>query len=138
MWIYHHSSASHIAENFISFIYLERANASTKSQKILEVITAPSVSLDPHNIRGQAYDGAAVMSSNIAGVQAMIKEVSPLALYTHCYSHCLNLSTAASCGIQEVKNMIALINEVHLFLSNSPKRQEFFERSFCPILTYFL
>ena len=69
------------------------------------------------------------MSSNIAGVQAMIKEVSPLALYTHCYSHCLNLSIAASCGIQEVKNMIALINEVHLFLSNSPKRQEFFEQS---------
>ncbi len=69
------------------------------------------------------------MSSNIAGVQAMIKKVSPLALYTHCYSHCQNLSIAASCGIQEVKNMIALINEVHLFLSNSPKRQEFFEQS---------
>ncbi len=131
------SSAPHIAENFISFIYLERANASTISQKILEVITAPSVSLDPHNIRGQAYDGAAVMSSNIAGVQAMIKEVSPLALYTHCYSHCLNLSIAASCGIQEVKSMIALIMKCISFCQIVLKDRNSLSsllRSFCPIL----
>ena len=46
------SAVPHNAEYFISFIYLERANASTISRKILEAITAPSVCLDPHNIRG--------------------------------------------------------------------------------------
>ena len=69
-----------------------RANASAISQKILEPISDHLVGLDPSEIRGQAYDGAAVMSSNRAGVQAKIKEFAPLALYTHCYSHCLNLS----------------------------------------------
>ncbi len=81
-----------------------------------------------HNICGQAYDGAAVMSSEIAGVQAKIKEISPLAVYTHYFAHSLNLSIAASCKVQEVRNIIGLINESYFFLSNSPKRQRFFER----------
>ena len=70
------------------------------------------------------YDGASVLSSSKAGVQARIREISPRAVYTHCYAHCLNLSIAASC---EIQNLISLVNEVHFFLSNSPKRQAFFE-----------
>ena len=67
------------------------------------------------------------MSSDKAGVQAKIREVSPIALYTRCYSHCLNLSIAASCAVQEVRNLISVINEAHFFLSNSPKRQSLFD-----------
>ena len=55
------------------------------------------------------------MSSNKAGVQAKIKEFVPLALYTDCYSHCLNPSLASACKLQEVRNLIGVINEVHLF-----------------------
>ena len=67
------------------------------------------------------------MSSEIYGVQANINELFPLALYMHCFSHCLNLLIAASCRVQEVRNLIALINQVYLFMANSPKRQRFFE-----------
>ena len=74
------------------------------------------MSLYPSQICGHAYDGAAVMSSEIAGVQANIKEVAPLAIYTHCYSHCLNLSVAATCTVQEVRNLIGLINRAYYFL----------------------
>ena len=116
----------HIKECLLSFIQLDRANAASISRNILEAISDPSVSLDPRQIRGQAYDGASVMSSELAGVQAKIKEIIR-ALYTHCYSHCLNLAIAASCNVQEVRNLISLINESHLFLSNSPKRQRLFE-----------
>ena len=112
----------------VNLINLERANASTISSKILESLSHPSVALNPHNIRGQAYDGAAVMSSHITGVQAKIKEILPLAVYTHCFAHSLNLSIAASCDVQEVRNLIGL-NESYFFLSNSPKRQSFFERA---------
>ena len=45
-------------------------------------------------VRGQAYDGAFAMSSNISGVQARTREAVPLALYTHCQSHVLSLSIA--------------------------------------------
>ena len=65
----------HIKECFIGFIHLDRTNASTISKKILECITELPLSLDSSLIRGQAYDGAAVMSSEKAGVQAKIKEV---------------------------------------------------------------
>ena len=91
------------------------------------MISDPSVSLDPHQIQGQSYDGASVMSSEIAGVQAKIKEVSPRALFTHCCSHCPSLAIAAFCNVHEVRDLITITNESHLFLANSPKRQRLFE-----------
>ena len=96
------------------------------TKKILECISESPLSLDSSLIRGQAYDGAAAMSSEKAGVQAKIKEISPLAVYTHCYAHCLNLSIASTCNVQEVRNLVGLMNEVYLFLHNSPKRQQMF------------
>ena len=117
----------HIKECLVDFIYLERANAQMIASKILECLIDPSLALDPGKIRGLAYDGPPVMSSDKQGVQAKIKKRSPMALYTHCYCHCLNLSIAASCKVQEVRNLIGLINEVYLFLKNSPKRQKLFE-----------
>ena len=117
----------HVKECLINFMHLERTNATMISRKILKSLSDPSISLDPSNIRGQAYDGASVMSSGKEGVQAKIKEISPLALFTHCYAHCLNLSIAASCKLSEVRNFIGLINKAYLFLNNSPKRQQLFE-----------
>ena len=110
-----------IKEFLIGFLHIERANANTIAQKIVEAVTVPSISLDPSKIRGQAYDGAAVMSSEVAGVKAKIKEIAPLAIYTHCYSHCLNLTIAAMCSVQEVRNLVGLINEAYYFLANHPK-----------------
>ena len=66
----------HIKECLINFMHLER-NATMISRKILESLSDPSISLDPSNIRGQAYDGASVMSSGKEGVRAKIKEISP-------------------------------------------------------------
>ena len=120
------SSPNDVKECLTNFMHLERTNATMISRKILESLSDPSTSLDPGNIRGQAYDGASVMSSGKEGVQAKIKEISSLALFTHCYAHCLNLSIAASCKLSEVRNLVGLINEAYLFLNNSPKRQQLF------------
>lgn len=61
------------------------------------------------------------------GVQSRIKSISPLALYTHCSSHILNLSIASACKIPLIRNMINVINDVFCHFNNSPKRQRFFE-----------
>ena len=119
----------HVKECLINFMHLEQTNATMISRKILESLSDPSISLDPSNIRGQAYDGASVMSSGKEGVQAKIKEISPLALFIHCCAHCLNLSIATSCKLPEVQNLIGLIIDTYLFLNNSPKRQQLFELS---------
>ena len=52
--------------------------------------------LDPSKMRGQAYDGASNMSGKIRGAAARIQSQYPLAFYTHCVSHCLNLAVVAS------------------------------------------
>ena len=39
----------------------------------------------------QTYDGAAVMSGRLGGLQAKVRETFPQALFIHCYSHVLNL-----------------------------------------------
>ena len=52
--------------------------------------------LDPSKMRGQAYDGANNMSGKTNGATARISSQYPLALYTHCTSHCLNLAVVAS------------------------------------------
>ena len=82
--------------------------------------------LDPSSILGQPYDGTSIMSSGKEGVQAKIKEISSLALFTHCYAHYLKLSIAATCKLL-VRNLTSLIDEAYLFLNNSPKRQKLFE-----------
>ena len=53
------------------------------------------------NIVGQDYDGAANMSSERVGVQAKIPQNAPLAFYTHCSGHALNLVslTAVVCQV---------------------------------------
>ena len=121
------SSPNDVKECLTNFMHLERTNATMISRKILKSLSDPSISLDPSNIRGQAYDGASVMSSGKEGVRAKIKEISPLALFIHCYAHCLNHSIATSCKLSEVRNLIGLINEAYLFLINSPKPQQLFE-----------
>lgn len=67
------------------------------------------------------------MSSGKQGVQARIREVAPLALYTHCRSHVLNLSIASACKVPLIRKMVDSLNQVFLFFDNSPKRQRFFE-----------
>ena len=67
------------------------------------------------------------MASDNIGVQAFIRQSAPLALYTHCRSHFLNLSIAAACKIQEVRNMTDALNSLFLFFDLSSKCQRFLE-----------
>ena len=69
----------HVKECLINFRHLERLNATMISRRILESLSDP-----------MAYDGASDMSSGNEGVQAKIKEISMLALFTHCYAHHAN------------------------------------------------
>ena len=79
-------SYGEIQELFFDFVELERA-------EVAEVIVQ-SLKSNILHCRGQAYDGASAMASEKVGVQARICIISPLALYTHCRSHVLNLSIA--------------------------------------------
>ena len=48
--------------------------------------------LDREKLRGQCYDGCSTIMGKKKGVATEIKkDVQPLALFTHCYGHSLNL-----------------------------------------------
>ena len=77
--------------------------------------------LDPSKLRGQAYDGAGNMAGKKNGVAARIATQYPLALYTHCASHCLNLVVVASFDEANVRNMMGVANQLAVFLFSHPK-----------------
>ena len=77
--------------------------------------------------RGQGYDGASNMSSNVRGVQGHIQQHAPLAFYTHCQAHQLNLCVVKACGIPDIRNANSVISEIANHFNYYPKRLHFFE-----------
>ena len=59
----------------------------------------------------QCFDGAAVMSSGLNGVQAKVKKRAPLASFIHCYAHWLKLVlTQGASKLKEYKIFFAHLN----------------------------
>ncbi|XP_049597201.1 zinc finger MYM-type protein 1 [Syngnathus scovelli] len=71
----------------------------------------------------QTYDGAAVMASELNGVQAQIKEKVPEAMFTHCYAHKLTsvLLHSAKC-MPECRTFFKTAEGLASFFSKSTKR----------------
>ena len=75
----------------------------------------------------QTYDGAAVMSGHIAGVQAIIRQDYPFAFFSHCVAHRLNLVLCQSASsIPSIKVVFANVSAFSTFTSLSSKRKELF------------
>ena len=68
--------------------------ASIKSEALVAVIkdTLLRMNLKIEHCRGQCYDGASSMSGAKKGVAKVLFDEEPRAIFTHCYSHALNLA----------------------------------------------
>ncbi len=68
----------------------------------------------------QGYDGAAVMSGCVSGVQKRIRELVPQAVYIHCHAHCLNL-VLVDCvkSIPQASKLFSLVQSLYVFMSAS-------------------
>ena len=63
------------------------------------------------------------MSSDLCGVQSVIREIVPSAVYIHCASHCQSLVIINSCQLTSVKSSIDKISNVESkFRVNHVKR----------------
>lgn len=71
---------------------------------------------------GQGYDGASNMSGKYKGVQALVREKYPKAIYVHCAAHTLNLAVSNASNIQPIRNCLGIIEKLYDFF-NTPKRQ---------------
>ncbi|XP_028413650.1 uncharacterized protein LOC114536504 [Dendronephthya gigantea] len=87
--------------------------------------------LSPHsNIKDklvmQTYDGAAVMSGHVSGVQVRVRQEYPFAYFVHCAAHRLNLVLCQSASsIAPVKIFFVDIGAFCTFTSNAPQRKAF-------------
>ena len=113
-----------VKEDFVCFAELEQADAKTIADTLTDELKCLS-GLNMQKLRGQGFDGASVMSGNITGVQARIKQLYPKAKYfTHCANHRINLVVVASCkSVPEIRNFMDCLQQITLFVSKSAKRK---------------
>ena len=75
------------------------------------------------NMRGQCYDGASNVSGIHTGLQARIKEISPSAIYTHCYAHVLNLVIVDTMSNNSIaRDFFGTLQNLYVFVETCPKR----------------
>ena len=95
--------------------------SSLNARSLTEYITAKMLELDfdPRYLLSQCYDGASVMSGCNSGVQALITEKYPQAIYVHCYAHRLNLVLVdVAKQVHSASDFFALLQSVYVFLSS--------------------
>jgi hypothetical protein len=109
-----------IDEVFVGYVPMKEQNAEAIATAIK--IKLLELGLNLHNIVGQGYDGASVMSGRENGVQALIRRDCPNALFIHCQSHCLNLSIRSSSNVREVQAVHMTIAEVCSHFAHSSVR----------------
>jgi hypothetical protein len=114
------TSDNEIREDFLLFSCLSRITGQSMASTIFNKLE--ELGLEVKNIRGQGYDGASNMAGERIGLQALVRKKSPLAVYTHCSGHCLNLVVGGSCTLPVIRNVIDKIKGVCMFFLNSPKR----------------
>ena len=67
------------------------------------------------------------LSGEKGGVQRLLMDKQPKALYTHCAGHSLNLVIAGSCQIPAISNCISSVKDMTLWIKKSPKRENYFK-----------
>ena len=109
-----------VREDFIGFMIVEKTTGKAIAESLVKKLESLQLSIS--DLRGQGYDGGSNMSGSYRGVQAEICAKQPLALYTHCASHRLNLAIGKACSVQNIRNTMGTMENISSFLSRSAAR----------------
>lgn len=84
-----------VNERLISMISIH----NTSGRQYFEIIKKVffDFGINMKTVISSAFDGASNMSGKYNGLQAVLKEIAPDMIYTHCYAHVLNLVMVAPC-----------------------------------------
>ena len=88
---------------FANFVPVERATGEMLADAIIGRLATWGLSLV--DLRSQCYDGSSNMSGARSGCTSIVQQQAPMAIYTHCAVHQLNLAVVSACKIQAFKNM---------------------------------
>ncbi|XP_035991961.1 zinc finger MYM-type protein 1-like [Fundulus heteroclitus] len=107
-------------EEFIGLYSVSETTGKSLAAVVKDVLLR--LNLPMHGLRGQTYDGAANMSGKHAGVQALIKQEQPLALFVHCGAHCTNLIAQKACLASVlIRDALDWVNQLGVLFSQSGK-----------------
>ncbi|XP_033758104.1 zinc finger MYM-type protein 1-like [Pecten maximus] len=122
---YFNRQQGEVCEEFLGYREASITTGQALAETFLEALGEYGININ--QMRGQGYDGATNMAGVHRGVQARIRERVPLALYTHCIAHSLNLSIVHSCKETIVRNMMDTVQTVAFAFDYSAKRLMNFE-----------
>ena len=115
-------------ERFLCIEEMSGSKAVDFLHKLQELLTR--YGLDVNLIRGQAMDGYSTMSGINGGLQALVREICPSAMYFHCMAHHLNLVLVkAASNCVPVKSFFGFLEKMYSFFVASPKRISQFHSS---------
>ena len=110
-----------IHEEFFRFIHCKEGLSGEGLFKIVTKAIA-DLDIDINDCRGQSYDGAGSIAGYKKGLSARILNINNKAIYTHCYSHRLNLAICGTVNIQMVQTVMEQIKERSYFFNFSETR----------------
>ncbi|XP_025205791.1 zinc finger MYM-type protein 1-like isoform X5 [Melanaphis sacchari] len=106
-------------ESFLQFFSIHSLTGKDLATSILRGLS--DCGLNCEFMYGQGYDGASNMAGEFRGVQKIINDQFPRALYVHCSAHSLNLAVSSSSNIRPIRNCLGIVEKLHVFF-NTPKR----------------
>jgi hypothetical protein len=111
---------NNLREEFVTFVIVQSTTGTDLAETIFN--TLHSLGLDSSFLRGQGYDGASNMSGRFSGVQSIIRNKHPLAMYTHCSSHLLNLAVCSAASTPAIRNAFGTVQSCGNFFARSAQR----------------
>jgi len=91
-------------------VQAESTRGQALAEKFLE--SQQIYGLDVDRMRAQGYDGAANMAGGHRGVQAIIRQRVPDAVFVHCKAHSLNLAIGHACKEPLARNMLGTLQQI--------------------------
>ncbi|XP_046853058.1 52 kDa repressor of the inhibitor of the protein kinase-like [Xenia sp. Carnegie-2017] len=91
-----------IREEFFRFIHCSEGMSGKDLASVILKCLNEELNLNIQDCRGLGYDGAGAVAGCINGLAARIKNLNEKAIYTHCFSHRLNLSICGICAVQQL------------------------------------
>jgi hypothetical protein len=106
-------------EQFIGLYEVSETTGSSIASMLLDVFHRLGLSLS--KLRGQCYDGASNMSGAYRGAQSLILDKQPLAYYTHCSAHRVNLVCQSVTSCEGIRTALAVVHEIGLLFQGTIK-----------------
>ena len=116
-----HENKPEIKERLLDVVEADGLDAVSLKMSIFNVLR--KCNIDPQKMVVQGYDGASAMSGEFRGVQALVRDEVPHAMYVHCVCHVLNLALCKSSEVPEVRNCFGTLSSIATFFNDSPHKR---------------